>query len=92
MSDAGESFIVTPTDITQLTGTISWRFLFWGVFSGDVTSRSRMNMCELWESLGFSTRMAFKLAKASDPGNPTPFMIFLSLIILSLIARRVLRA
>lgn len=89
-TDNGEMVLLTPTDFRQLTGTWHWRFFKWGVFYGDELTLSRMETADFWESLGMSTRNAYQWAKATAPGNPTPFMATLPLIAIALIANRVI--
>lgn len=71
----------SQNSLVRLSGTFKWRLTEWGIIEGDKDPLpSRVNLSDVF-------RIPFELAKYVDLSNPTPFMLiiwFLGLSVLSI--------
>lgn len=82
----GEGYVrVTQNRLQRLTGPFAWRFLEWGMIEGDGANTS----FGLWLADNF--RIGLRRAQKYDVTNPTPFHLFLWLLLLSPISYLVCR-
>jgi hypothetical protein len=78
----GEAFVdVTPTHIEQVSGGFNWRFFQWHIFggNGDVTKFDWF----LMKTFHIHASAAQNIDAFVNVANPTPFLIFFLLVIIT---------